>query len=210
MRPVLVASLSLAAFCATSPAAAAILISNSAGAVQPDEKVLFTDSTGHTVLGDTNQTHSSVSFASLANVDLNAYAGGQARVAAASGPLDTLKFFLTDGGSFNSVEFALHGADSSTNTVTVTFLGSFGSTSQAFDLDRGNNWFSAKTDNGDTISAVMFDTNGLGVDDIRQIRLGGIAAAVPEVASWATMLVGFGAIGAGLRSSRRKHAVRFA
>jgi hypothetical protein len=204
MRPVLVASLSLVAFCAASPAAATISIYNSAGAVQPDENVLFTDSAGHVVLGETNQTHSSVSFASAANVDLNAYASGQARVAAAGGPLDTLKFFLTDGGSFNSVEFDLHKADNSTGRVTVTFLGSFGATSRTFDLGGGNNWFSAKTDGGDTISTVTFDTDGLGVDDIRQIRLGGITSAEPEVASWVMMVGGFGAIGAVLRNRRRQ------
>lgn len=205
-----IASLGLATFLVASPALATIDIHNAPGAVQPEENVLLTDGTGHSVFGETNQTHTGVTFTSLANgVDLNAFASGQARVDAVGGPLDTLTFSLTDGGTFDKVEFDLHKAMDATGSVTVTFLGSFagGSTSETFDLGNGNNWFSAETTGGDRISAVTFDTSGLGVDDLRQVRLGGILTAagtpipaVPEPASWAMMLAGFSFIGFAMRS----------
>jgi hypothetical protein len=39
------------------------------------------------------------------------------------------------------------------------------------------------------------------LSDVRQVRLGGIqtAAAVPEPATWALMLMGFGAVGYSMR-----------
>lgn len=213
MHRVSVASFGLAALLAGSPALAAIDIHNSPGAVQPEENVLLTDGTGVSVFGQTNQTHSGVTFTSLANgVSLNAFASGQARVEAVGGPLDTLTFFLTDGGTFDKVEFDLHKAVGATDNVTVSFLGTFagGSTSRTFTLGNGNNWFSAEATDGDAISAVIFDTSGLGVGDLRQVRLGGIlgssgspAGVVPEPASWALMLGGFGLVGGTLRARRR-------
>ncbi|TAL35659.1 MAG: PEP-CTERM sorting domain-containing protein [Phenylobacterium sp.] len=41
------------------------------------------------------------------------------------------------------------------------------------------------------------------IGDIRQIRIGGIQAAVPEPATWTMMILGFGAAGAMLRTRRR-------
>lgn len=207
-----VASLGLAALCVGSPALAAIDIHNAPGAIQPHENVLLTPGTGQSVFGETNHTHSDVTFMSLADgVDLGVFSNGQARVEAIDVPLDTLTFFLTDGGTFDTVEFDLHKAANATGSVTVTFLGSFagGSTSQTFDLGNGNNWFSAETTGGDHISSVIFDTSGLGVDDLRQVRLGGILGAdgspgaVPEPASWALMLGGFGVVGGAMRHRRR-------
>jgi hypothetical protein len=94
--------------------------------------------------------------------------------------------------------------------VNVTFLGSFGSEVRTFKLDNGNSWFSARTDNGDLITSVVFDTNGSGVGDIRQVRVGGFAGsapAVPEPATWAMMLGGFGLLGAAMRRKSRVRVV---
>ena len=203
---VLIAALAVA----PTSAEAAIQIYNSAGQVQPSENVLLNNgSTGSTVFGLTNNTNTSVSFLSLANgVTLTAPSGGQARVEAVGSSLDTLRFFLTNGERFGEVEFDLHKANGSTANVTVTFFGTFagGVTSQSFSLGNGNNWFAAETTGGDLITAVAFDTDGIGVDDIRQIRLGGVTgvtvpppAGVPEPATWAMMLGGFGLLGAAAR-----------
>lgn len=191
-----------------SPAAAAINIFNAPGAVQPPENVLIDDGlTGQTVFGHTNNTNTSVSFLSLANgVTLAGFANGQARVEAVGGPLDTLRFFLTSGQGFDEVEFDLHKADGATGNVTVNFFGSFGTQTRTFALGNGNNWFAAETTGGDVITAVSFDTDGTGVDDIRQVRLGvvsGVVSAVPEPATWAMMLGGFGVIGASMRRRSR-------
>jgi hypothetical protein len=196
------------AFALAAPANAAITIYNSAGHVQPPENVLLNnDSTGTTVFGLTNNTDTSVSFLSLANgVTLIAPAGGQARVEAVGSALDTLRFFLTNGQRFGEVEFDLHKATGATGNVTVTFFGSFGTEVRTFDLGNGNNWIAAETSGGDLITAISFDTNGPGVDDIRQVRLGGITAvgtAVPEPATWAMLLGGFGVVGASMRRRSR-------
>ena len=46
---------------------------------------------------------------------------------------------------------------------------------------------------------------------MRQVRLGGVselAAAVPEPATWALMLLGFGFVGGAMRSRRKNTNVR--
>ena len=195
----------LAGMAFASPLYAAIHIFNSAGNVQPSENVQFdSGATGQTVIGTTNGTDTSVTFRSLVSgVDLTSSSNGQARIEADSGPLDSLRFFLTGGQSFGDVEFNLHKAATSTSSVTVTFLGSFGSETRTFDLGNGSNWISASADGGDSISAVLFDTNGSGVGDLRQVRLGSFAAAVPEPASWAMLIGGFGILGLATRRKRR-------
>jgi hypothetical protein len=50
--------------------------------------------------------------------------------------------------------------------------------------------------------------NGGGGFELDNITIGQSAGAVPEPASWALMIIGFGATGMVLRSSRRKSAVR--
>lgn len=205
-----------AAFVVAGPAAASIEIFNSPGSVQPSENVLVDDGlTGQTVFGHTNNSNTSVSFLSLANgVTLQGFSNGQSRVQALTGSLDALRFFLTGGAGFGEVEFDLHKAARDTDTVNVTFFGDFGTETRTFDLGNGNNWFSARTSGGDLITAVSFDTSGSGVDDIRQVRLGAIAGvtppppAVPEPATWAMMLGGFGLLGAAVRR-RGKTAVTF-
>ncbi len=66
------------------------------------------------------------------------------------------------------------------------------------------------TDAGKAITSITLNAgsaslgaDAIGVDDVRFA-----VAAVPETATWAMMIVGFGAVGAGLR--RRRQGVRFA
>ena len=64
-----------------------------------------------------------------------------------------------------------------------------------------------------TFSALGFNNlvesnNGLGKGWSSFLALGGVlGGGVPEPATWAMMLVGFGAIGATLRGSRRRAAM---
>lgn len=202
------------AFAFTGPAHAAITIFSSPGSLQPAENVLVDDgTTGETVFGHTNVSNTGVSFLSLTSgVNLQALADGQARVEAIGGSLDALRFFLTSGDGFSEVEFDLHKAARDTDTVDVTFFGSFGTETRTFDLGNGNNWFSARADNGDLITAVAFDSSGSGVGDIRQVRLGGFpgsAPPVPEPATWALMLGGFALAGGAIRR-RSKASASFA
>ena len=73
-------------------------------------------------------------------------------------------------------------------------------------LKNGSNFFGFQGILGETIRTVAFTTTGgTGIQDIRQIRLDAtpLAAAVPEPATWALMLFGFGLTGYALRARGR-------
>ncbi|UUR08235.1 PEPxxWA-CTERM sorting domain-containing protein [Sphingomonas glaciei] len=203
-----------AALALATPASAAIIVTPSPGAVQPDENVLSTTNmTGTTVMGTTNQTRTSVSVRSgaplagtetLSSMDSN----GQARFAATDGSLDAATIFLTGGGSFTSAEFNLFNALAGTTSVTI-FVNGVATTSSPFLLGNGQNFFGFQATAGDRITSIGFDTNGTGVVDLRQVRLGGVTmTAVPEPGTWAMMLLGFGAIGASMRRNRRRSTAK--
>ena len=145
--------------------------------------------------------------------------GGQATV---SGDLDTitrdpndtvfinnLNFRLTSGGTFNNLEFNLFGGDAT--------LANFWLTDDAGDvfsfpflhLGSGSNFFGFRGIDGQTIRNVAFTTTGgTGIQDIRQIRLDQmpLVTAVPEPATWAMMIVGFGLVGFATRARKRANA----
>lgn len=209
MRSHILASAATAIILACGGSAnAAITIFNSPGSLQPSENILLDGgATGETVLGHTSKSNTGVTFESLnSGVNLETFGNGQARIGAVGGALDALQFFLTSGDGFSEAKFALHGPASDTDTVNITFSGTFGTEVRTFNLGNGNSWFSARTDNGDLITSIAFDTSGSGVDDVRQIRLGGFLGAipaVPEPATWAMMLGGFGLLGAAVRRKSR-------
>jgi hypothetical protein len=78
----------------------------------------------------------------------------------------------------------------------------------------GSNFFNAIATNGEFITNVTL--TGVNLADIGQVRLGGVGsfggnvpgAVVPEPATWAMMIMGFGGVGALMR--RRRHATRLA
>lgn len=197
-----------AAIAMTAPASAAVTLFSSPGAVQPSENVLLNSGQmGTTITGNTNQTNTSVTFRSLNGDVLTAPANGQARVTTTESTpsLDNFSFALTGGQTFTSFEFNLFNSLDTSQTVTITTNNG----SQSFALNgNGQNFFSGLATGSDFFTSVTVDASGLGVQDVRQVRIGGIASptgAVPEPATWAMMLVGFGAAGYSLR--RRKRVV---
>ena len=73
-------------------------------------------------------------------------------------------------------------------------------------LNNGQNKFTLTASGGDSIHTLDF-TFDPGVSDIREIRVGPAVtavAAVPEPATWALMILGFGGVGGLLR--RRRHS----
>jgi len=72
-----------------------------------------------------------------------------------------------------------------------------------------NGFFSAQAIDGQLIDYFSIAANGT-IGDVRQVRIGGVTeiggggggAAVPEPATWAMMIVGFGAAGAMMRRRR--------
>ncbi|KQU57504.1 hypothetical protein ASG67_17270 [Sphingomonas sp. Leaf339] len=205
MRLLPLLACSVAAFVA-QPALAAIIVSPTPNFVQPQENVLANNGlSGQTVTGTTNTTGTSVTFQSLNSELLFTQTNGQARFFTADGTLDAVAFYLTNPLlGFTQVEFNLFNASSNTTTVNLVFSdGSSGSYALGAN---GQNFFGAVATAGTIITRVAFDTNGSGVQDLRQVRLGGITsvAAVPEPATWAMMLVGFGMVAGTARYRRRK------
>jgi hypothetical protein len=193
----------------SAPASAAVIIYTSAGPVQPAENVLFQteNQTGTTVQGVTNQTNTMVTFTSMTDTLLTTGSQGQARLEATDGSLDQVMFSLTNPQlTFTEAEFNLFNAFPNTTQVTISLSSGL---TQTFDLSpNGQNFFGVRATDGDFLTSISFDTNGSGVSDMRQVRIGGISGsqmgAVPEPGTWAMMLLGFGAIGFALR--RRKSA----
>jgi hypothetical protein len=123
---------------------------------------------------------------------------GQARFETTDGSLDAARFFLTQGGTFRQAEFNLFNAQGSTSSVLISVNGG---AAQSFALGNGENFFNVFATGSDVITSIAFDTNGVGVNDLRQVRLGdfGTTSAVPEPATWAMMFLGFGGLGYAMR-----------
>ena len=210
------ASAASALLLAAAPAGATIVIGTGPGTLQPPENVLFTNdpTNGTTVAGVTNQTATSVSFRGGETL---AASGGQARIEAADGlvnttgsafgglPVSQLAVDLTNPAlAFTSTEFRIFVGSGTATTATLTFLDTAGQTfSNTFDI-LPNGFFNALATDGQTIDKFSFTTNGT-FEDVRQVRVGGIATLaglVPEPMSWALMIFGFGGVGVIVRRRR--------
>jgi hypothetical protein len=181
---------------------AAVTVCQSAGCVQPSSNVLFnTDQTGNPVTGSLNNNPAMVTFTSNESLTTTA-SNGQARIGATDGTLNFLTFGLANGATFSEVEFNLNALSS--GVATITFLGAGGTvlnTTVANISANGQNFFDAL---GAAFTSVQISTTA-SLSDVRQVRVGGIAAAVaavPEPTTWALMLLGFGAVGYSMRRRR--------
>lgn len=211
-RPYLgAAAAALFAVAAASPAAATIVIDVGAGVLQPDENLLFNNgpAPGLTIQGSTNQTGT---LATIEGGETLTPSGGQARLDTADGFLSTgftfrgfanqlAGFDLSDSAlAFTETEFRVFGGTAT--QVTLTFVDTDGEVFQeTFDIPP-NGFFNASTLDGQQIDYFSIAANGT-IGDVRQIRIGGVMAVVPEPAAWAMMLLGFGAAGGLLRMRRR-------
>jgi hypothetical protein len=209
MKRIFLTAVAGAAAIALSSPATAQTVQASPGFVQPDENVLTsTSQTGlQTVIGFTNQTNTSVSVRSDTEDMLSTMASnGQARFEATDGSLDAATIFLTGGGTFAEAEFNLFNALEGTTLVDILINGSvFGQYSVA----NGENFFGFLAAPGTGFTSIGFDTNGTGVVDLRQVRIGlaNSVPAIPEPGTWAMMLLGFGGIGFAMRRNRRATAL---
>lgn len=144
--------------------------------------------------------------------------GGQASVegaldGATNNPNDTLalsslNFGLIGGNTFNDLEFNVFGGGATSATFLLT-----DNEGTVFDFTRalgsGSNFFGFQGIDGQSIASASLTFNGTGIGDVRQIRLNEVSAgpgAVPEPATWAMMLFGFGAVGFGMRRRRSKES----
>ena len=209
------ALLAAASFAAmATPAAATVTICTGSNCTATDENVLVTAATNQTTInGTTNNTHVPVVFTSSTD-RLNGNANGQADVSAVDGLLNDLTFALTGGNTFASATFNLFplpgNQDNEATSVIITFLDPLGHTVTQAISTNGNNFLGISGNAGERFISVEFTGNPIttGVQDMRQLRLGGVAGPngtpLPEPATWAMMLLGFGAAGFSIRRSRRK------
>lgn len=115
--------------------------------------------------------------------------------------------FLTGNAAIDYIEFGLTGNGS--GTVDFIITGSDGTTSFLNQLiGSGNTHYAFSTTGNSTITNVRFVADSpLQLTLLKQVRIDPTVGAVPEPATWAMMLIGFGAIGVSLRRRRRSPTV---
>jgi hypothetical protein len=207
----LAASAALLLAVASSPAAATVVLDVGPGLLQPDENLLFNHNPtpGLIIEGVTNQTGT---FVTIEGGEDLTPAGGQARLDTLDGKISTpftfrgftnqlVGFDLSDSGlAFTETEFRIFGGTAT--ELTLTFVDTAGEVFQQTFGIPANGFFNARTLDGQLIDYFSLSANGT-LGDVRQIRVGGVTALVPEPGTWAMMLLGFGAAGAMLRARRR-------
>jgi hypothetical protein len=213
----LAAAAAVLAFAA--PASATIIIDIGAGVLQPEENVLFNNNPtpGFEIEGVTNQTGTFVSFEGGETL---VAAGGQARLDSQDTRISSTFTYRTVTNQlvgvdlsdpnlgFTSTEFRLFGGTAT--QATLTFVDTEGEVFTFTSAIPTNGFFNARAIDGQVIDYFSIATNG-SLDDIRQIRLGGVVdvgggTAIPEPATWAMMIMGFGAAGSILRRRRESTA----
>jgi len=215
--------IALAACLLASPAMAAVSLCSTPGCAPTDENVLIVKEIGQSILGVTQQTQKAVVFTSpLTGEDLVGDANGQADVSAADGLLNGLTMTMLNNNTFGSATWNLtpltgNQPNETSNVIVSWFnpvLGVFGSSNLAMNTN-GQNFFGIIGTQGERFTGLNWVSSPFtdGWGDIRQVRLGGVGGpiinpvidGVPEPATWLSMLLGFGALGAVMRR-RSQHA----
>lgn len=210
----------IAAVTLASAASATITINiHDPGAIQPTENVLlgtantstFNAGSGFNELTATTNMGSDVLF--QGDEVLESGAGGQANLSGSDGNVTFLQIApVAPDDGFQSIEFLLSPVTGKGPpdpfTASVYFYDQYGTEFSATNVAfvNGANWFSAEASADEYITlAKIVLTSGVAAD-IRQVRISGVGV-VPEPASWAMLISGFGLIGGSLRSRRRRPAL---
>jgi hypothetical protein len=218
MKNLVLGAVAIAAAAVSMPASAAVVIcptdTGNGPCAATDENVLINQATAPTITGNTNNTGVAVLFTSTTETNLVGNAGGQASVGAADGLLQNLTFALQSGFGFRVAEFNLSPLSGNqlneAISVVLNFATTTGTSSRTISIDtNGENRINISGNAGEVFTGITFTGNPAttGINDLRQLRLGGVAALtapVPEPSTWAMMLLGMFGIGASMRTRRAK------
>lgn len=151
----------------------------------------------------------SVTATSLSVLDTNG--NGHAKFENGSG-FDDLSIFFTNGEFFSAVEFNISPfgrGQASANATLSYFLNGSNVAAGSFNFvaNNGENKFRLYGDAGEKLSKITFDATSGSFDSIRQVDFAVIPGAIPEPATWAMLLAGFGTMGFAIRARRRRQTV---
>lgn len=210
MKKILMTALAVSSATVVVPASAAVYVCSGANCTGVSENVLVDkNSVASSLVKGATQSGVKVEFTSSTDLLLGA-ANGQATIDAKDGLINNLTFSLLDGYSFGSAIFNLEAAPGKVKgeatSVTISYydpvLKLFGTKSIK---TNGQNFMGIYSDSGERFYGVTISGNptNTGWGQLKQLRLGDVQGAVPEPATWAMMIVGFGAIGASMRRRRK-------
>jgi hypothetical protein len=167
---------------------------------QSDEENILLNSgaTGTTVFGLTNQTLLQVAFSSTTDM-LVEPSSGQARVEALDALVNNITISVPNGTFHDIILNPFFGSGTATVTVLTANNQTF---TFSYSLANGENFLTIVADQGTSISSVTVSAPG-GFTDLRQPRISGAVANVPEPAT--LLLFGFGLLGTASVLRRRRH-----
>lgn len=208
-RSILAAGAAVATLSIAGPAFAdiTIVMGNVPGALDTILLDGNDDGTDNQLLGKSNAGWT-VLIEGEENID--ATTTGQPWVVGSDGGLTYLRI-STPGATFTGAELNINEPDGTTGPpqtwdIVLNGYDQFGNVfTESFGDITNNQFFNWVASGGQRITSIDFRTDG----DVAmgQLRLGGIAAVVPEPATWAMMIVGFGGVGAIMRRRRGQLAL---
>lgn len=205
----------------STPVNAAVILCTGGNCVDTDANVLVEAGQGSTIVGNYNNSDVGVIFSSLTDTTLLAGANGQASVGSLDNLLNQLTFTIDAGFGFTSALFNLAPVPGNVaNEAVSVFMnykladGTMSSISQVIGTN-GQNFIGITGTNGEIFTSAGFTANPgtTGISELKQLRLGGVAAvgAVPEPSAWVMMLIGMAAVGFTMRRRNKTGLrVRFA